>query len=56
MTVDPNQPPPPSEPTEADAELQRRCRCGRELKRYAESAACIGCDQPEEQCGCGPND
>ena len=55
MTQDTNR---PNETTETTDE-QRRCRCGRELRRGAtgaEAAVCIGCEHPEAECACGPKD
>jgi len=46
----------PAETTETPDETQRRCRCGRELVRGADTATCIGCGKLEGECACGPND
>jgi hypothetical protein len=51
----------PKQPTESSesSETRPRCRCGRELRDPAagsETPTCIGCDQPEATCACGPND
>jgi len=56
MTTEPNR---ETETADAPADEQRRCGCGRELRQPgagSETLTCIGCDQPEAACACGPND
>jgi hypothetical protein len=56
MATEPNR---VTETTDAPADEQRRCHCGRELREPgagSETPTCIGCDQPEAACACGPND